>query len=203
MRRAAVLISAAALSLGAISLVAPSASANVSCGTRDCTTPWGAVVSSGMGMTTFRVNYDSWHAMSRAGIGLYGGDPAGGTLVSPGRPAMEIPVKALKGGVATHDGTLTLLRADSMYFRTVVLDNIVFDFGKKKVTSRVYATDTDLGIKTMFTLAHVKVDSGMYDFTLKLTADGAATLNSSLNVTVFAAGLRVGSGMTMAMPPTS
>ena len=185
MRRLATILSAAALTLGAVAVAAPSAFA-----------------ASDMGITTFRVNHDAWNSIARAGVGLYGGDPAGGTLVSPGRPAMEIPVMTLKSGVATHDGNLTFTRADSMYFRTVVLDDIVFDFGKKKATARVYATDTDLGKKTMFTLAHVKNDSGMYDFTLKLTADGAATLNSSLNVTVFASGMRVGSGMTMMMPPS-
>ena len=185
MRRLATIMCAHALALGAVVVAAPTASA-----------------ASDMGITTFRVNHDAWNSIVRAGVGLYGGDPAGGTLVSPGRPAMEIPVKTLKSGVATHDGNLTFTRADSMYLRTAVLDDIVFDFGKKKATARVYATDTDLGKKTMFTLAHVKNDSGMYDFTLKLTADGAATLNSSLNVTVFASGMRVGSGMTMMMPPS-
>ncbi|MGI9196326.1 MAG: hypothetical protein ACR2KE_02580 [Candidatus Nanopelagicales bacterium] len=201
MRRTVLALSAAALALAGAAAAAPAASANINCDL--CVPAVGVVASpspSGTSMTTFRMDYNTWRAMSRAGVGFYGGDPAGGTLVSPGRPAMEMPVKAFMGGVATHDGDLTFLRADSMYFRTVVLDNVTFDFNKKKVTARVYASDTDLGKKALFSLSHVKVDSGMYNFTLKLTPDGAATLNSSLNVTVFSAGQRVAAGMTMSMP---
>ena len=168
--------------------------------------PTAAVASSDrsktLGLTAMRVNASVTEALLKSNITVNGEDPGGSTILPPGKLALSFPISDVKNGKASHLGELFISHNGAMGWRTVVVSNLTANLEAGTLKGRVYATDTDLGKKTMFTLAHVKNDSGMYDFTLKLTADGAATLNSSLNVTVFAAGMRVGSGMTMMMPPS-
>lgn len=142
------------------------------------------------------MNYEVTRSLFGAGVSLYGADPAGGTMLAPGRLAFEMPLSNFAGKTATHLGDLTFTRGYSSYYRTAVLNDVRFDFGKKKATARIWATDTALGKVTMFSLAHVKSQGPSTSFTLKLTADGAKVLNDSLGVAIFSGGMRFGAGST-------
>jgi hypothetical protein len=83
-----------------------------------------------------------------------------------------------------------------MGWRTVVVDNLVADVDKGTLKGRVYATDTDLGTYTIFTLTNIKSGTSQTTYTIKLAPGVAEVLNSGLGTHVFSEGMRLGSGVT-------
>ena len=172
-----------ALAIGALAVCAPTASARTT------------TAADPIGDASFQVNYALSRQVFAAGIGWYAGNPAGGTLIEPGKLGFGLAVVSMKDSRAVIGGTINFTRGDPSYLRTVVLSDIVFDFATAKVSARVYATDTDLGTVNIFTLTHVKKSgTSTTAFTLKLTKKAAAALNEGLNSSMFAAGMRIGSG---------
>jgi hypothetical protein len=144
---------------------------------------------SAIGVTGVRVNYDVTKALLQANVYVNGEDPGGSTILSPGKVALEFPISGQKKGKLEHDGSLFLSHTSAMGWRTVVVSNLTIDPAKGTLKGRVYATDTDLGTATIFTLKKQK--SGGY--TVKLAPGVAGILNSALGTHVFADGMRIGS----------
>jgi hypothetical protein len=151
---------------------------------------------SGIGVTAVRVNYDVTKALLGANVTVNGEDPGGSTILPPGKVALEFPIDSNKGGKLGHEGSLFLSHTGAMGWRTVVVSNLTIDTAKGTLKGRVYATDTDLGTATIFTLKKQK--SGAY--TVKLAPGVAGILNSSLGTHVFADGMRIGSASVTLTP---
>ena len=77
-----------------------------------------------------------------------------------------------------------------------MVDNLVADVDKGTLKGRVYATDTDLGTYTIFTLTNIKSGTSQTTYTIKLASGVAGVLNSALGTHVFSEGMRLGSGVT-------
>lgn len=90
--------------------------------------------------------------------------------------------------------------AGAMGWRTVVVSNLTADLAKGTLKGRVFATDTDLGNATIFTLTKVKSESPTTTYTVKLAPGVAKLLNGALGVHVFSDGMRIGSGATTFLP---
>lgn len=148
------------------------------------------------GVTAMRVNVSVTEALLKANIYVNGQDPAGSTIISPGKIALEFPVSGTTGSRISHKGELFLSHFDGMRWRTVVVDNLVADVDKGTLKGRVYATDTDLGTYTLFKLTNVKSGTTTTTYTIKLASGVAGVLNSGLGTSVFAEGMRIGSGAT-------
>ncbi|MFM8772842.1 MAG: hypothetical protein ACKOFP_03215 [Actinomycetota bacterium] len=95
-------------------------------------------------------------ALLAANVGVNGEDPGGSTILQPGKLALEFPATGVKNGKISHSGSLFLSHYGSMGWRTVVVSNLTADPAKGTLKGRVYATDTDLGTATIFTLTQVK-----------------------------------------------
>lgn len=159
-----------------------------------------AAESKAIGVTAIRVNYDVTKALLGANVTVNGEDPGGSTILAPGKLALEFPVSGLKKGKASHLGSLFLSHTGSMGWRTVVVSNLTADLGKGTLKGRIYATDTDLGTATVFTLSNVKTSGTTTTFTVKLAPGVAGVLNSALGTHVFADRMRIGSGATVLIP---
>ena len=155
---------------------------------------------SSMGVTAVRVNAGVTKALLQANIVVNGEDPGGSTILDPGKLALEFPVSGVKNGKAMHTGSLFFSHYGSMGWRTVVVSDLTADLAKGTLKGRVYATDTDLGKATIFTLTRVETAGTTSTYTVKLAAGVAGILNSSLGVHVFAEGMRIGSGSTTLVP---
>lgn len=148
------------------------------------------------GVTAMRVNVSVTEALLKANVYVNGQDPAGSTILSPGKIALEFPVSGTSGAKISHKGELFLSHYDGMRWRTVVVDNLVADVDKGTLKGRVYATDTDLGTYTLFKLTNVKSGTSTTTYTIKLASGVAGVLNSGLGTSVFSEGMRLGSGAT-------
>lgn len=180
---------AAAAGLAAVALIPATASA-------DGPEPAPAGGSSSIGVTAVRVNYDVTKALLGANVTVNGEDPGGSTILSPGKLALEFPISGQKNGKLEHDGALFLSHTGAMGWRTVVVSDLTIDPAKGTLKGRVYASDTDLGTATIFTLKQQK--SGAY--TVKLAPGVAGILNSALGTHVFAEGMRIGSASVTLFP---
>lgn len=149
-----------------------------------------------MGVTAVRVNYNVTKALLQANVYVNGEDPGGSTILEPGKVALEFPISGQKNGKIEHDGSLFLSHTGAMGWRTVVVSNLTINPAKGTLKGRVYATDTDLGTATIFTLKEQK--SGAY--TVKLAPGVAGILNSALGTHVFADGMRIGSASVTLTP---
>ena len=159
-----------------------------------------AAESKAIGVTAIRVNYDVTKALLGANVTVNGEDPGGSTILAPGKLALEFPVSGLKKDKASHLGSLFISHTGSMGWRTVVVSNLTADLGKGTLKGRIYATDTDLGTATVFTLSNVKTSGTTTTFTVKLAPGVAGVLNSALGTHVFADRMRIGSGATVLIP---
>ncbi len=153
-----------------------------------------------IGSTAILVNYDVTKALLGANVYVNGEDPAGSTIVSPGKLGLEFPVSGVKNGKASHFGSLFLSHTGAMGWRTVDVSNLTADLGKGTLKGRVYALDTDLGTYTIFTLTKVKKQGPSTTYTVKLAPGVADLLNDALGVHVFSDGMRIGSGATTILP---
>jgi len=160
----------------------------------------GAADSKIIGSTAILVNYDVTKALLGANVYVNGEDPAGSTIVSPGKLGLEFPVSGVKNGKISHFGELFLSHTGAMGWRTVVVSNLTADLSKGTLKGRVYATDTDLGTYTIFTLTKVKNQVPSTTYTVKLAPGVAGVLNDALGVHVFSEGMRIGSGATTLIP---
>ena len=159
-----------------------------------------AAGSKSIGVTAVQVNYDVTKALLAANVVVNGESPGGSTILDPGKLALEFPATGIKNGKISHSGALFLSHYGSMGWRTVVVTNLTADPAKGTLKGRVYATDTDLGTATIFTLSKVKTSGTTTTYTVKLGPGVAGILNSSLGVHVFAEGMRIGSGATTIAP---
>jgi len=159
-----------------------------------------AADSTPIGVTAVRVNYDVTKALLAANVVVNGEDPGGSTILSPGKLALEFPATGVKNGKISHAGSLFLSHYGSMGWRTVVVSNLTADPAKGTLKGRVYATDTDLGTATIFTLTKIKTSGPSTTYTVKLAPGVAGILNSALGVHAFAEGMRIGSGATTLTP---
>ena len=180
---------AAAAGLAAVALVPATASA-------DGPAPAPASGQKVLGGTGVLVNHDVTNALLRANVTVTAKDPGGSTIIDPGKIALEFPISAQKNGKLEHYGDLFLSHTGAMGWRTVVVSNLTIDPAKGTLKGRVYATDTDLGKATIFTLKEQK--SGSY--TVKLAPGIAGTLNSALGTHVFSEGMRIGSATVTVLP---
>ncbi len=153
-----------------------------------------------IGSTAILVNYGVTKALLGANVYVNGEDPAGSTIVAPGKLGLEFPVSGLKKGKASHFGDLFLSHTGAMGWQTVVVSNLTADLGKGTLKGRVYATDSDLGTYTIFTLTKVKKQGPSMTYTVKLAPGVAGVLNDALGVHVFSEGMRIGSGATTLLP---
>ena len=148
------------------------------------------------GVTAMRVNVSVTEALLKANVYVNGENPGGSTIITPGKLALEFPVSGTNKSKISHKGSLFLSHYGAMGWRTIVVDNLVADVAKGTLKGRVYATDTDLGTYTLFTLTNVKSGTSTTTYTIKLAPGVAAVLNSGLGAHVFADGMRIGSGAT-------
>lgn len=165
--------------------------------------PAGAAVAADpkvIGTTGIRVNTDVTKALLGANVFVGAEDPAGSTILPPGKLALGFPVSGVKAGKASHLGALVFSHTGGMGWRTVVVSNLTADLTKGTLKGRVYATDTDLGNATIFTLTKVKSGSPTTTYTVKLAPGVAQLLNGALGVHVFSDGMRIGSGATTLLP---
>lgn len=153
-----------------------------------------------LGVTAMRVNFNVTKALLNANITVNGEDPGGSTILSPGKLALEFPVSGMKNGKASHLGSLFLSHTGYMGWRTLVVSDLTANVEKGTLKGRVYATDTDLGTYTIFTLSKVKTSGSSTTYTVKLAPGVAGLLNSSLGVHAFSEGMRIGSGATVLIP---
>jgi hypothetical protein len=156
----------------------------------------GAAQNEPIGVTAILANYEVTKSLLRANVTVTGVYPGGSTIAPPGKVGLEFPVTAVKKGRAEHNGELFLSHTGAMGWRTVVVTNLKADLDKGTLTGRVYATDTDLGNYTIFKLTNVKNKAPNTSYTVKLAPGAASLLNSSLGVSVFRDGMRIGSGQT-------
>ena len=135
-------------------------------------------------------------ALLGANVYVNGEDPGGSTILAPGKLALEFPVSAIKNGKASHLGELFISHNGAMGWRTVVVSNLTANLEAGTLKGRVYATDTDLGKYTIFTLTNAKTSGTTTSFTIKLAPGAAGLLNTALGVHAFTEGMRIGSGAT-------
>lgn len=159
-----------------------------------------AAESKTIGVTAIRVNAGVTKALLGANITVNGEDPGGSTILAPGKLALEFPVSGLKNGKASHLGSLFISHTGSMGWRTVVVSDLTANIAKGTLKGRIYATDTDLGTATVFTLSKAKTSGTTTTFTVKLAPGVAGVLNSALGTHVFADQMRIGSGATVLIP---
>lgn len=154
-----------------------------------------------VGTTAIRVNAGVTEALLRSNITVNAQDPGGSTILPPGKLAMSFPVSGVKNGKASHLGSLFLSHTGSMGWRTVVVDNLTVNLKAGTLKGRVYATDTDLGTYTIFTLTNVQTASdGSTSFTVKLAPGVAGLLNAGLGTHAFGDKMRIGSGVFFLLP---
>lgn len=155
-----------------------------------------------VGTTSMRFSYGVTETLLQNNVLVAGQSPAGGTILTPGKVALEMPIASVKGSKYLHEGELFFSHSGSMGWRTVVISGVQLNLASDSVKGVVYATDTVLGTKEIFTVKHVKKSSGGTSYTLVLAPGAAALLNSSLGTWVFKEGMRVGTGYTMENPPS-
>lgn len=162
--------------------------------------PTAAVASSDrsktLGLTAMRVNASVTEALLKSNITVNGEDPGGSTILPPGKLALSFPISDVKNGKASHLGELFISHNGAMGWRTVVVSNLTANLEAGTLKGRVYATDTDLGKYTIFTLTNAKTSGTTTSFTIKLAPGAAGLLNSALGVHAFTEGMRIGSGAT-------
>jgi len=156
-----------------------------------------AVDPPGAGVTAIRINTGVTTALLKANVFANGEDPGGSTILEPGRLAFEFPVSGVEKGRASHLGSLFLSHYGAYGWRTIVVSNLVANPAKGTLKGRVYATDTDLGRYTLFTLSEVKTSGTTTTYRVNLAPGVAGVLNSGLGTHVFVEGMRVGSGATI------
>jgi len=153
-----------------------------------------------VGVTAIQVNYGVTKALLGANVVVNGQEPGGSTILAPGKLALEFPVSGVKKGKASHLGSPFMSHTSGMGWRTVVVSDLTADLKKGTLKGRVYATDTDLGTYTIFTLTKAKTSGSATTYTVKLAAGVAGVLNSALGVHAFSEGMRIGSGATLLTP---
>jgi len=162
--------------------------------------PTAAVASSDrsktLGLTAMRVNASVTEALLKSNITVNGEDPGGSTILPPGKLALSFPISDVKNGKASHLGELFISHNGAMGWRTVVVSNLTANLEAGTLKGRVYATDTDLGKYTIFTLTNAKTSGTTTSFTIKLAPGAAGLLNTALGVHAFTEGMRIGSGAT-------
>jgi len=162
--------------------------------------PTAAVASSDrsktLGLTAMRVNASVTEALLKSNITVNGEDPGGSTILPPGKLALSFPISDVKNGKASHLGELFISHNGAMGWRTVVVSNLTANLEAGTLKGRVYATDTDLGKYTIFTLTNAKTSGTTTTFTIKLAPGAAGLLNTALGVHAFTEGMRIGSGAT-------
>ena len=150
-----------------------------------------------IGVTAMQINLSVTEALLKANVYVNGEDPGWSSIVTPGKLALAFPVSGVNKAKISHKGSLFLSHYGPMGWRTVVIDNLVADVDKGTLKGRVYATDTDLGTYTIFTLTNVKSGTSQTTYTIKLASGVAGVLNSALGTHVFSDGMRLGSGVTL------
>jgi hypothetical protein len=150
-----------------------------------------------IGVTAIEINLSVTEALLKANVYVNGEDPGWISIVTPGKLALAFPVSGVNKAKISHKGSLFLSHYGPMGWRTVVIDNLVADVDKGTLKGRVYATDTDLGTYTIFTLTNVKSGTSQTTYTIKLASGVAGVLNSALGTHVFSDGMRLGSGVTL------
>jgi hypothetical protein len=150
-----------------------------------------------VGVTAIEINLSVTEALLKANVYVNGEDPGGSSIITPGKLALAFPVSGVNKAKISHKGSLFLSHYGPMGWRTVVIDNLVADVDKGTLKGRVYATDTDLGTYTIFTLTNVKSGTSQTTYTIKLASGVAGVLNSALGTHVFSDGMRLGSGVTL------
>lgn len=150
-----------------------------------------------IGVTAIEINLSVTEALLKANVYVNGEDPGGSSIITPGKLALAFPVSGVNKAKISHKGSLFLSHYGPMGWRTVVIDNLVADVDKGTLKGRVYATDTDLGTYTIFTLTNVKSGTSQTTYTIKLASGVAGVLNSALGTHVFSDGMRLGSGVTL------
>ena len=150
-----------------------------------------------IGVTAIEINLSVTEALLKANVYVNGEDPGWSSIVTPGKLALAFPVSGVNKAKISHKGSLFLSNYGPMGWRTVVIDNLVADVDKGTLKGRVYATDTDLGTYTIFTLTNVKSGTSQTTYTIKLASGVAGVLNSALGTHVFSDGMRLGSGVTL------
>ena len=150
-----------------------------------------------IGVTAIEINLSVTEALLKANVYVNGEDPGWSSIVTPGKLALAFPVSGVNKAKISHKGSLFLSHYGPMGWRTVVIDNLVADVDKGTLKGRVYATDTDLGTYTIFTLTNVKSGTSQTTYTIKLASGVAGVLNSALGTHVFSDGMRLGSGVTL------
>jgi hypothetical protein len=150
-----------------------------------------------VGVTAIEINLSVTEALLKANVYVNGEDPGWSSIVTPGKLALAFPVSGVNKAKISHKGSLFLSHYGPMGWRTVVIDNLVADVDKGTLKGRVYATDTDLGTYTIFTLTNVKSGTSQTTYTIKLASGVAGVLNSALGTHVFSDGMRLGSGVTL------
>jgi hypothetical protein len=150
-----------------------------------------------IGVTAIEINLSVTEALLKANVYVNGEDPGWSSIVTPGKLALAFPVSGVNTAKISHKGSLFLSHYGPMGWRTVVIDNLVADVDKGTLKGRVYATDTDLGTYTIFTLTNVKSGTSQTTYTIKLASGVAGVLNSALGTHVFSDGMRLGSGVTL------
>lgn len=148
------------------------------------------------GVTAMQINLSVTEALLKANVYVNGEDPGGSSIITPGKLALAFPVSGVNKAKISHKGSLFLSHYGPMGWRTVVIDNLVADVDKGTLKGRVYATDTDLGTYTIFTLTNIKSGTSQTTYTIKLASGVAGVLNSALGTHVFSEGMRLGSGVT-------
>jgi len=149
-----------------------------------------------LGITAIRVNAGVTEALLKSNITVNGEDPGGSTILPPGKLALSFPISDVKNGKASHLGELFISHNGAMGWRTVVVSNLTANLEAGTLKGRVYATDTDLGKYTIFTLSNAKTSGSTTTFTVKLAPGAAGLLNSALGTHAFSEGMRIGSGAT-------
>jgi hypothetical protein len=150
-----------------------------------------------IGVTAIEINLSVTEALLKANVYVNGEDPGWSSIITPGKLALAFPVSGVNKAKISHKGSLFLSHYGPMGWRTVVIDNLVADVDKGTLKGRVYATDTDLGTYTIFTLTNVKSGTSQTTYTIKLASGVAGVLNSALGTHVFSDGMRLGSGVTL------
>ena len=150
-----------------------------------------------IGVTAIEINLSVTEALLKANVYVNDEDPGWSSIVTPGKLALAFPVSGVNKAKISHKGSLFLSHYGPMGWRTVVIDNLVADVDKGTLKGRVYATDTDLGTYTIFTLTNVKSGTSQTTYTIKLASGVAGVLNSALGTHVFSDGMRLGSGVTL------
>lgn len=164
------------------------------------------------GTTAMRLSMAVTQELQVKGIALFGREPAGGTMIEPGKYAYELPiikVQQASGGKLMHDGALIFTTGDGYSLRTVVLNDIRLSLGKEAMIANVFlgeATGKHSGTGTFYKTMKVFTvkptsSSGPCDFsyTLKIAKNFAAVAGDQLG-SFLAAGTRLGSAYSECAP---